>query len=384
MLHVMMIITAAFAADVVAIEPDAKTGRSLAVVVPGGALVHTAQLVPLGPSVAPTPPSDQVRQAFTRLDDVLKSEQSSLAQAVKINVYVSHPSISELVDQELATRFAGKTPPAVSFVQTRLPNPAVMVALDAVARTDQPTPGVRRSELRRGNDLTRTAVLPDGPAVYISGQAEKGDGTLADATKQTMASLLTTLRFLELTAHDVVHVKAFLTPMSESSMALQEILAAFPEKLPVPVSLVEWESTSPIEIELVASAKPQASAPRVEYITPPGMTASPVFCRVVRVNVPQRIYVSGLFGTKDPDSADEVRDLFATLKRATEAAGSDLKHLAKATYYVSDDGVSKLLNDLRPEFYDRHVPPAASKAKVVGTGRAGRTITMDMIAVPKE
>jgi enamine deaminase RidA (YjgF/YER057c/UK114 family) len=227
--------------------------------------------------------------------------------------------------------------------------------------------------------------MPDGPQVYISGQAEKGDGTLADATRQTMASLVNTLKFLDLSTADVVHVKVFLTPISDVPTVRKEIIAAFEGEAAPPISYVEWESSTPIEIELIASAKPPAgTVPRMEFLTPPELKASPVFARVVRVNVPQRIYISGLFGTKEPSSADEVRDLFATLQRVTEAAGSDLQHLAKATYYVSDDGVSKLLNDLRPEFYDPNRPPAASKAKVFGTARGGRTITLDMIAAPKE
>lgn len=375
----------ASAAEVTSIEPNSQAGRSAAVVVSGGPVVYTGQILPGGPYVAPTPPDEQVRQVFARLDDVLKPVKSQLAHVVKLNVYVSHPSVTDLVDKELPLRFKGSAPPSVSFVQTRFSNPAVMVALDAVARTDAPSPDrVTRAKPSAADRPALTAVLPDGPQVYISGQAEKGDGTLADATQQTMASLIHTLKFLDLSIADVVHVKAFLTPIDKVADARKEIIAAFAGETAPPISFVEWESSNPIEIELVTGAKPQAGAPRMEFLTPPGMKASPVFARVVRVNVSQRIYVSGLFGTKEPNSADEVRDLFASLQRITAAAGSDLHHLAKATYYVSDDSVSKLLNDLRPEFYDPQRPPAASKAKVVGTGRPGRTITLDMIAVPKE
>jgi len=154
------------------------------------------------------------------------------------------------------------------------------------------------------------------------------------------------------------------------------------------VSLVEWVSESPIEIEMVVAVKPSPPVdgvvPRLEFLTPPGMTASPVYARVVRINVPQRIYVSGLFGTTEtPNAAEEVRDLFTTLTRVLGAAGGDLKHLAKATYYVSEAEPSRLLNVLRPDYYDPQRPPAASKAQIVGTGRLPRTITLDMIAVPK-
>jgi enamine deaminase RidA (YjgF/YER057c/UK114 family) len=62
--------------------------------------------------------------------------------------------------------------------------------------------------------------------------------------------------------------------------------------------------------------------------------------------------------------------------------GSDLRHLAKATYYVSDEQTSRALNELRPEYFEEGRAPAASKAMVSGTGMDGRAITMDMIAVP--
>ena len=62
--------------------------------------------------------------------------------------------------------------------------------------------------------------------------------------------------------------------------------------------------------------------------------------------------------------------------------GSDLRHLVKATYYVADDNTSRLLNELRPEYLEDGRAPAASKAMVPGTGSDGRTITLDMIAVP--
>ena len=58
-----------------------------------------------------------------------------------------------------------------------------------------------------------------------------------------------------------------------------------------------------------------------------------------------------------------------------------VKFLVKAPYYVSADEPSRQLNAQRPRYYDPKRPPAASKATVAGTGRKGRGITLDMIAV---
>ena len=56
-------------------------------------------------------------------------------------------------------------------------------------------------------------------------------------------------------------------------------------------------------------------------------------------------------------------------------------HLAKATYYVSDDDGSRGIDKLRPELFDPQRPPAASKVTVHGVGQPARSFTMDMIAV---
>jgi enamine deaminase RidA (YjgF/YER057c/UK114 family) len=368
------------------IESDPKTGKSRAVVVEDARLVHTGQVFPSGPTFAPTPPAEQVSQAFSRLRDVLLAAGTGQNEVVKLNVYVRHPSVTPLVEQELARRYAGTYQPAVSFVQTALPDDSVLIGVDAVALCKPAE--ANAVEFGKPTDKTqpaRWAVLPTGSVAYIAGQAEKGDGSLADATKQTMVSLFRTLEFLNCQPADVVHIKAFLTPMSQYSVAMKELVAPFGDGPCPPVSLVEWVSSTPIEIELVVAARSANSAPRLEFLTPPGMTASPVYARVVRVNAPQRIYVSGLYGTTEtPNAAEEIRDLFAGLTRTLEAAGSDLKHLAKATYYVADPEPSRLLNVLRPEYYDPKRPPSAAKAQVVGTGRPPRSITLDMIAVPKE
>ncbi len=69
------------------------------------------------------------------------------------------------------------------------------------------------------------------------------------------------------------------------------------------------------------------------------------------------------------------------MKTILAETGSDLRHMTKATYYVSDDETSGVLNTLRPELFDPERPPAASKATVHGVGRVDRTLTLDMIAV---
>ncbi|MBC8116077.1 MAG: RidA family protein [Candidatus Saccharimonas sp.] len=352
-------------------------------------LVHSTQFLPRDTS---QPVAAQMEQV---LDDLLQAvklhpedgDEEGFGDLFKLNLYVSDESAVKEAAQVLRSRFVQHRRPAVSWVVTQLTDSKAKVAADAVVITKRSPAQVERSREAGSTGPARVAILPVGPRVYISGQAEKGDGSLADATRQTMAGLVKTLEHLGLSRRDVVQLKAFLTPMKDASVAVKEMIAAFPGETPPPMVLVEWESSLPIEIELIAASpatKETQKAEPLEFITPPWMKASPVFCRVVRVNHPATIYISDRYGETDKrDSAEEVRDLYGSLRRIVETSGSDLQHLAKATYYVSTDEVSSQLNTVRPEFYDPERPPAASKAKVRGTGRTGRTITLDMIAVPK-
>jgi len=172
--------------------------------------------------------------------------------------------------------------------------------------------------------------------------------------------------------------------MSEVGTVRQEITNFFTGKAP-PTVFVEWISPSPnppIEIELIARGRKDQSQERnaLSFLTPPGTTSTKVFSRVVRVDRGKQVYVSAVYGNPRGGSA-EVREIFGSLGSVLRKAGSDFDHLAKATYYVTDEEASNQLNLIRPEFYPPQRPPAASKAKVRGVGREGGTVTLDMIAV---
>ena len=74
--------------------------------------------------------------------------------------------------------------------------------------------------------------------------------------------------------------------------------------------------------------------------------------------------------------------LFDELKLRAEAVGSDLRHLVKATYLVSDRDVDQTVNALRPNYYDPERPPAASKIFRESIGVDDRHLVVDTIAVP--
>jgi enamine deaminase RidA (YjgF/YER057c/UK114 family) len=350
-------------------------------------LVHTTQLLPLdsaGAIVGENRVRDQTAKVLDNLAAALADSQSGLDRIAKLNTYVTDAASIETIEQVLAERLPLACRPAVSHVVTRLPHADALVAIDAVATTSlDPGRALKLARIEKLYDAgtSHAALMPQGTRIYVAGQAEKG-ATLAEATRHTLESLRATLKYLDVRETNIAQLKAFLTPMADVADVRRELAAFFGSQPVPPVAFVEWESTLPIEIELVAWGGRDLSGDPVEFLTPPGMTASPVYSRVARVNHSRTIYVSGLYGTEASDAATETRSTFESLRGLLDRTGSDMRHLAKATYYVSTEAASKKLNELRPEFYDPARPPSASKAMVSGVGRAGKSLTLDMIAVP--
>ena len=360
--------------------------RTAAVVVQRSGLLHTTQLLPLdahGRLVGPGRLEEQIDQLLDNLEALLAHFDSSTEKLVKMNVYVRDAAVWSAFTAKLTERVPSRVQPAVSFVLTKLPQGAV-VGLDAIAATANDAPRVVRTRVADwggGERFADVAVLPPGDAVYIAGQAERSE-SLAGATRATLAGLHRTLEHMGLELSDAVQVKCFMQPMDQVDVVQSEIAKFFGEEMIPPVAYVEWISSLPIEIELVAHAPAVAFKDSVSYLTPPWMTRSPVYSRVARIHGDTRIYVSGLVAGKTGDGGEQVRNIFSSLSEIVKLAGSDLRHLAKATYYVSDGDASAKLNEFRPNYYDPRRPPSASKAVVHGIGVANRGITIDMIAAP--
>lgn len=373
------------------IADDRRTGQAQAVIVSDVPLVQTTQLLPLdSQGKVAGPAGKQTSQLLKNIEGSLAEAGSGLQHLVRINLYITQPEDVEEILKQLGRSLKGRASPSITRVITALPLAGAKVAADALAVTVSQTGLAAVSYLRMRSSgvssLADLSILPAGRKVYVSGQA--GQGQLLEATAKTMEQLESTLRSLALDWTDVVQLKAFLHPM-ERVNEVRNVMAGHIKngKVP-PLAFVEWTSNVPIEIELVASGNRLAdqwkSSEPVSYITPAGMTASPVYSRVSVIHSGQSVYVSSIYGDTSASAREEVRSIFVQLRELLKLAGTNFNQLVKATYYVADDASSKLLNDLRPDFYDPKRPPAASKAIVKGVGKPGHSLTLDMIAVASD
>lgn len=377
-------------AEVSYYKPSTKTGASLCVIVKDDVLAHTSQILPLnikGGQIAAGGAVDQTVLVLKNLKYLLGKVDSNLNQLVKLNIYVAREDLVPEVRQRLAQELEVTAQPACTYVVTKLPDPRALVAMDAVAVSGS---NKKLSQAQIFNDDVsgfRVALLPAGRTAYISGQAVKAD-TLAESTKKTMEELFQTLKYLGGSPENIIQIKAFLTPMSEATAASQVIDGFFPYDRKHPVTLVEWFSSLPIEIEMIVALPDDSSTTRpaetVTYQTPTGMKSSPVFSRVAIANVSDRIYVSGITSKEPGDNSTRIHSVFNQLKQIVGEAHSDMQHLAKATYYVSENEISGDFGKIRQEYYNPQRPPAASKATVKSVGVPNRILLIDMIAVPSK
>jgi enamine deaminase RidA (YjgF/YER057c/UK114 family) len=356
------------------LEPDPGSGTSAAVVVRGSALAYTAQVLPVDPRgevVGDGDPERQIATVLEGLSAALREVGADLDRAVRIHVYAARTDVLEKTRAVLARRFAGPAKPAATFVVTVLPHPKAVVAMDAVAAA-APGPAARRGR--------SAAVLPRGEIVFISGQTAPGE--LLPAARTTIEGLRATLDELGLTSSRVVQAKVFMRPIGEAAAIRSLFKDLWGADLP-PLVFVEWTLGNPIEIELTAAgdAAPGAGADRLRFVSARGMKESPVFSHVVRANSETLIYTSGLTGQGDAEA--QVRSIFRSLHGLLATPSSDFRHLAKATYYVTDEGTAAKLAEVRKELYNPARPPAASKAYVAGVGAEGKAVTIDMIAVTR-
>jgi len=373
---------------------DAPAGISQAVVVTGQSLVHTRQLLPLdraGKPVGEGSIDKQIEQVLDNLSAVLSDSGSGLDKLVRVNVYaITHQTVDR-VREMLSKRVDAAVRPVMTAVLTPLPHRKALVAVDAVAVSSEKSPSVvlKRCEAVAGDkDFADAAVLPTGGVAYLSGLPEESDVAVPAVTK-SMTGLWKTLGLLKIPAAQVVQLKVFLRPASSADQVAGKLKEFFPGQLTPPVIFVEWNAVPQAEIELIAQL-PATDKPAqgLELYNPPDVPRSAVFSRVALVRSQQRIYTSGLYAREVKNAASrpggeaQAGDVFAQLKTILEQTGSDLRHLAKATYFVCDPFASRGFDVARPALLDPARPPAASLLMVHGVGKPGRTLTMDMIAVP--
>ena len=348
-----------------------RPGQAWSVRVPDAPLVFTGAVS--GPTASDA--ETEAAGALEELDRVVRDAGGYTSSIVRLNALVVSDADVAGVESAVARRFAGK-PVAYTRVRTPLVTTGRRVAFEAVTTAAENPPVVT---IRGG-----TAVLPAGGKVFVSGQAEKG-ADVAEAVRATMAGLHRTLAHLGLRKSDVAQIKAFIAPFADHAAAVREVAASFDGGPVPPLVLIEWVSTLPAEIELIASARdlPAPAGDRVAWLPLPWLSVSPRYCRVSHVGSGMPlIFLGGIDGDGGGDARGQMKLIFERIGSALYEAGSSYRNLIKATYYLGDAKARAELGDIRGVYYDPTRAPAASALESRSLGVPGRTALIDLIAFP--
>lgn len=378
-------------AGITYIEANNETGLSLATVVGDVPLAFTDQIFPWdrsGNVKGTNAIEDQVIQALKNMELSLEAAGSDLSKLLRINVYIQNKDHSELTLKLIKESLPEGTFPAITLIVGSQPMEKVLVTMDAVAvapMTSVTTRGVNlpfTKGIYGKPNRSAVAILPSGRKVFLSGQAEPG-ADLLEASDKTMQNLLATLAYIGASASDVVQVKAFINPIADAATVEEVIAAFFRGQQAPPIVMVEWlVEENKAEIELIAAAPVHYNDKEaVSYYAPPWMSQATTYSRIVDIKEGGLFFTSGLYAAEGKDEEEKARNLFATLSRILQKAGSDYDHLVKATYYPSDEKGRESLMKVRTDFYNPERPPAASLIRIEGTGRQGIHLNVDMIGV---
>lgn len=356
--------------------PDpARPGFARAVKVPDAPLVFTGLVHPSSPAADARRQFDEV---IDRLGELLAAAGSDLEQVVRLNFHVADDAATQAVEAGLAARF-GRHPAAITVQRSVLAVAGARIAGDAVGRSSRAT----RTPEKVGDAM----ILPAGGKVFVSGQAKQG-GTFAESVRLTMAGLHQALEKVGATPADVVQVKAFIKPMTQHSTARAEIERSYAGGRVPPIVITEWLTGSDTEIELIAAGANRPArdpADPIEFHWLPGMSVSPYFSRLSTVAPGSPLLFLGCIdGGTGGSARDQWLRAFQQLAHVLRDAGSSFRHLAKATYFLADPTAREYLAEIRSVVFDPARPPAASGVDVQGLGWPGRSVGVDIIAVPMQ
>jgi reactive intermediate/imine deaminase len=80
------------------------------------------------------------------------------------------------------------------------------------------------------------------------------------------------------------------------------------------------------------------------------------------------------------DMAAQARQVFANLKIALEAAGTDFAHVVKLTFYLTDISKIALVRGIRDAFVNPEHPPASTAVEIRRLVREEFLIEVDAVA----
>jgi 2-iminobutanoate/2-iminopropanoate deaminase len=323
----------------------------------------------------------QTAVALARVDERLRAERSSLADAVVITIYLRKPS--DFAAMNDAYRSVWKAaPPTRTTVVTDLLTPGAVIEIAAVAVRSGADRRVVHPSSWMASPNPYSYAIRTGETLFLSGLVARNGadnavvpGDVATQTRAVMENARALLDAAGLSFPHVVSARAFLPDLkdfAEFNRVYREYVGADrPARATVGAALTN--TTYNVEVTFVASAAQRQS---LEIAAQPNPNLSGA------VKAGHSLYISGLLADADAlkgDPTAQTRDITRKIEATLAKAGMTRADLRDLLVYVTDEEAGKTaMAECRSAF------GAAIPASLVRVGLAAAGARVEIMAYAEQ
>jgi 2-iminobutanoate/2-iminopropanoate deaminase len=280
----------------------------------------------------------QTTMALARLDERLRAQRSSLADAAVITLYLRRPSDFAAMNAAYRQAFTGTLPTRTTvFVDLLTPDAAIEIAAIGV-----PSGGERRA-IHPGSWMTApnpySYAIRSGETLFLSGLVARSGkdnsavgGDVAAQTRVVMENAKELLEAAGLSFTHVVSARAFLPELKDfaefNRVYREYVTGDRPARATVGAALTS--TAYKVEVTFVASA---ASKQPVEIAPQPSPNLS------AAIKSGNSLYISGLLPDSEAlkgDGAAQTRDIVRKIETILAKAGYSKSDVRDLLVYVTD------------------------------------------------
>ncbi len=228
--------------------------------------------------------------------------------------------------------------------------------------------------------LEKKPVNPVGLA-FFSGQVVRATVDKPRPLTEVFGESLGNLqRASQAAGGEMLRVTCFVSVLENVPDLQSRMTGAFPKAVQTLVQLQRVTGPSLTECEGVGRLAAAPATP-VEFVNPEGLTKSPAYTQVVKVNAPKVVFTTTQqsFGL-DPAA---MRLMMDRLKKVLETSNAAFDGVAMAHIYSLTGPATEAFRAVRGGYYNAKAPPASTLLVFEGLPSNDATIGLDLVAVPR-
>ena len=318
-------------------------------------------------------PARQTTMALARVDERLRAERTSLADAVVMTVYLKNASDFALMNGAYRQAWTG-TPPTRTTVITAPLTPGALVEISAIAVPAGADRRVVHPSAWMASPNPYSYAIRTGDMLFLSGLIARNGvdnssvtGDVATQTRAVMENARALLEAAGLSFTHVVSARAFLPDLNDfadfNRVYREYVGTERPARATVGAALTTTSYN--VEVTFVASAAPRQA---IETAAQPNPNLS------AAIKAGKSLFISGLLAegaTIGSGPAAETREIVGKLDAILSKAGFSRRDLRDLLVYVTDEEAGRIaMAECRTAFG----PAIAASAVRVGLAAAAARV----------